>query len=139
MNLERFILAQEKTYSIALQEIKNGEKKSHWIWYIFPQLKGLGESYYSNYYGIEGKEEAYAYYQNDYLKEHLLEITSALYNVKKKNILEIVRDPDDLKINSSMTLFYEISQEELFKKVIEKYYNGKMDQYTLMRLKIKSL
>ena len=98
MNLERFIEAQERDYESALKEIKNGKKETHWIWYIFPQLKGLGMSYYADYYGIENLEEAKAYFENEYLRNHLLEITDSLLSIPTHNILEVVDSPDDLKL-----------------------------------------
>ena len=135
MGLERFIKAQEIYYSIALNEIKNGRKESHWIWFIFPQLKGFGSSYNSYYYGIDNKKEATEYYNNDYLRNNLIEITKALLDSNKGRIIDIVGYPDDLKIKSSMTLFYNISNNTIFKNVIDKYYNKEFDKKTLEMLK----
>ena len=135
MNLERFIEAQERDYPSALEEMKNGKKETHWIWYIFPQLKGLGMSYYANYYGIEDLEEAKAYFENEYLRNHLLEITKVLLSIPTNNIGGIMEPPDDLKLKSSMTLFYEATKEEIFKQVLEKYYEGKLDSLTIERIR----
>ncbi len=135
MNLERFIEAQERDYESALEEMKNGKKETHWIWYIFPQLKGLGMSYYADYYGIEDLEEAKAYFANEYLRNHLLEITEAVLSIPTNNIKSVMDPPDDLKLKSSMTLFYEATKREIFKQVLEKYYEGSLDEQTLKLLK----
>ena len=137
MNLERFIEAQERDYESALEEMKNGKKETHWIWYIFPQLKGLGMSYYADYYGIEDLEEAHAYFENEYLRNHLLEITEAVLSIPTNNILEVMDPPDDLKLKSSMTLFYESTKDEIFKQVLDTYYEGKLDEQTLKLLKTR--
>ena len=129
MSVERFIDKQEMYYDIALNEIKNGKKVSHWMWYIFPQLKELGRSYTSKYYGIEDLLEAKEYLQNDLLREHLIEITKELLK-QDKDIENILGFPDNLKLNSSMTLFYLVSNEEIFKKVIDKFYEGNFDELT---------
>ncbi len=138
-NLERFIKAQKQDYEQALKEIKNGKKLTHWIWYIFPQIKGLGYSEISNYYGIDDLAEAKAYLQNEYLRNNLLEITEALLNLDSNNPTEILGYPDDLKVKSSMTLFNYVDQSILiFKKVIDKYYNGEFDNKTITLIKQKS-
>ena len=129
MSVDRFIDKQEMYYDIALNEIKNGKKVSHWMWYIFPQLKELGRSYTSKYYGIEDLLEAKEYLQNDLLREHLLEITKELLK-QDKDIESILGFPDNLKLNSSMTLFYLASNQELFKEVIDKFYGGNFDELT---------
>ena len=129
MSLDRFIDKQEQYYSTALDEIKNGKKLSHWMWYIFPQLKDLGRSYTSKYYGIEDLKEAKAFLENDVLREHLLEITSELLKLDG-NIESILGFPDNLKLNSSMTLFYFASNNELFKDVVDKFYDGNFDELT---------
>ena len=135
MNLERFIEAQERDYESALEEMKNGKKETHWIWYIFPQLKGLGSSSMADYYGIDGIEEARAYLENEYLRNHLLEITKAILSIPTNNIKNVMDPPDDLKLKSSMTLFYEATKNEIFKQVLEKYYEGKLDEHTIKLLK----
>ena len=130
-NLKRFIDAQERDYETALKEIKSGRKRSHWIWYIFPQLKGLGSSMTANYYGIENEEEARLYIENEYLRNHLLEITKCLYELNENDISFVMGYPDDLKLKSSMTLFDYVSDYDIFYKVLEKYYKGQRDEYTL--------
>ncbi|MBR1629319.1 MAG: NAD(P)H-hydrate epimerase [Lachnospiraceae bacterium] len=137
MNLERFIKAQEKDYDVALSEIRSGRKRSHWIWYIFPQIKGLGFSSTSEYYGIDGYAEAKAYYANPILRERLLEISGVLLTLKENDAGIVMGYPDDLKLCSSMTLFSEIAADtEVFGKVLEKYFNGQKDVETLKRLAI---
>ena len=139
-NLERFIKAQKQDYERALKEIKNGKKLTHWIWYIFPQIKGLGYSEISKYYGINDLEEAKAYLQNEYLRNNLLEITTALLNLDSNNPTEILGYPDDLKVKSCMTLFNYADQSILiFKKIIDKYYNGEFDNKTIALIKEKKL
>ena len=131
-NLDRFIGAQEEMYSQALAEIKNGRKLTHWIWYIFPQLKGLGMSDFAIYYGVENLEEAREYLKNDYLKHNLVEISQALLNLSNSNPIDILGYPDDLKVKSCMTLFYYADPSiETFKKVIDKFYNKEFDANTI--------
>ena len=130
--LDRFIEAQKRDYETALREIKNGRKRSHWIWYIFPQIKGLGFSPTSEYYGIDGLEEAKAYWQNAYLRAHLLEITKALLALETSDPTQVMGYPDDLKLRSSMTLFSLTAPDEpVFQAVLEKYFNGQPDQQTV--------
>ncbi len=137
-DLERFVIAQKRVYKIALQEIRNGMKRSHWIWYIFPQLEALGSSRNAIYYGIKNKEEAEQYLKNKYLRNNLLEITEALLNINNDNITNILGYPDDLKVKSCMTLFYYVDPSiNLFKEVIDKYYNGEFDEYTISLLENK--
>lgn len=137
-NLDKFIKAQEESYEGALKEIKKGKKLGHWIWYIFPQLKGLGFSNISYYYGLEGIEEAKEYLDNEYLRNHLLEITKALLDLDTNNPLQVLGFPDNLKVNSCMTLFYYTEPSiTLFKDVIDKFYDGKMDENTINILNSK--
>ena len=137
-DLERFIKAQQSYcgYDTAFTEIKRGRKLSHWIWYIFPQLKGLGSSYSSIFYGIASLDEAKAYLQNDVLRERLIEISNALLK-HDKDIVDIVGDIDALKIRSSMTLFHcADSSIDVFQKVLDKFYDGRKDMRTLNLLGI---
>lgn len=135
-NLKRFIEAHKRDYERAYEEIKEGHKQGHWIWYIFPQLRGLGKSSTSIFYGLDGIDEAREYYQNYYLRDHLISISSVLVNCKENDIINIVGYPDNLKINSSMTLFnYVDPEEEIFTMVIDKYYNGEKDLKTLKLIK----
>ena len=137
-DLERFIKAQQSYcgYDTAFTEIKRGKKLSHWIWYIFPQLKGLGSSYSSIFYGIASLDEAKAYLRNDILRERLIEISNALLK-NDKDIVDIVGDIDALKIRSSMTLFHcADSSIDVFQKVLDKFYDGRKDMRTLNLLGI---
>ena len=129
-DVTRFIQAQQKDYQFALDEIKKGKKESHWIWYIFPQLKGLGHSAMSEYYGIQDLGEAKAYLADPILKAHLVEICSALLELDAN---------DAVVVKSSMTLFDAASgHQEIFEKVLEKYYQGKKDRRTLQLLDMKN-
>lgn len=135
--LNRFIEAQENNYSFALEEIKNGRKRGHWIWYIFPQLKGLGHSYNSDYYGIANIKEAIEYLNHPILGKRLREITEVLLSLPAgKTAREIVGGIDARKVKSSMTLFYLASKETLFIDVINRYYEGKMDELTIKMLSL---
>ncbi len=130
-NLKRFITAQERDYELALEEIKRGRKQSHWMWYIFPQLKGLGHSATAEFYGIAGKEEALEYLNNYYLRNNLIRITKILYNLDD-DITNILGYPDDLKLKSCMTLFNYVDPNiQIFQKVLDKFYDGEKDQITL--------
>lgn len=134
-DIDRFIKMQKLYYEIALSEIKDGYKRTHWIWYIFPQLKGLGQSYNSEYYGLEGTEEVIEYMKNPYLRNNMIEICNELYKLDD-SIENIFGYPDYLKLNSCMTLFeYSIPEEKIFSKTIDKFYNGKRDRTTLDMLK----
>ena len=137
--LERFIEPQEQDYEQALKEIRNGRKVSHWIWYIFPQLRGLGKSYMSDYYGIRDLDEAKAFLQDPYLGKHLQKILEALLNLDNDNATQIMGRPDDMKLKSSMTLFACADPENaVFEKVLEKFYNGHKDGRTLKMLSKES-
>jgi len=132
-NLDRFLEAQNRMYDIALEEIRRGRKASHWMWFIFPQIKGLGKSSTSVFYEIKSKEEAITYIEHPVLGERLIEITNAVLNVKNKTAFEIFGTPDYLKLKSSMTLFKLISQpNSVFEKVLEVYYSGFQDNLTVM-------
>ena len=133
-DIDRFIKMHELYYEIALSEIKDGYKRTHWIWYIFPQLKGLGQSYNSEYYGFDGVDEVIEYMRNPYLRNNMIEICNELYKLDD-SIENIFGYPDYLKLNSCMTLFeYSIPEEKIFGKIIDKFYNGKRDRVTLEML-----
>lgn len=134
-DLTKFKLAHQRDYEIALHEIQSGRKLSHWIWYIFPQLKGLGRSTISDYYAIQGLDEAMAFLQDEYLGAHLIEISNALLQLDCDDARAVMGRPDDLKLKSSMTLFYLASPESLiFKKVLDKFFDGKPDYRTIKML-----
>ena len=131
-SLDRFLEAQERMYETALKEIKNGEKESHWMWYIFPQLRGLGRSQMAYTYGINGLEEAKAYLDHPVLSARLIEISEALLKHKNQDIENILGDIDAMKLRSSMTLFALISEENsVFHQVLDCFYDGKMDKQTI--------
>ena len=135
-SLNRFIDAQDSMYQTALREIKNGRKCSHWIWYIFPQLRGLGSSEMAYTYGISGIKEAEEYLAHPILSARLIEITEALLTHKGKDIYDIMGDIDDMKLKSCMTLFALISEEgSVFHQVLDSFYDGKMDSTTLNFIK----
>ncbi|WP_067147176.1 DUF1810 domain-containing protein [Pseudotamlana agarivorans] len=136
-DLNRFVKAQENDYKQALTEIKSGRKRSHWMWYVFPQFKGLGYSDISKFYAIQNLHEAIEYLNHPILGSRLIEITNELNLLHENDANKIFGSPDDLKLKSSMTLFSFIdrSKEMPFKKVIEKYFNGKFDNKTLNLLK----
>ena len=136
-NLQRFIDAQNdgNTYKNALKEIGNGQKEGHWMWYVFPQLRGLGRSDTAMFYGIIGKGEAKAYLADKVLGGRLREASNAIAQIRGKSIEEILGPVDAMKLRSSMTLFYVVSgKEEVFRKVLAKYFNEKLDQKTIEML-----
>ncbi len=128
--LDRFIQAQNLTYETALAEIRNGRKLSHWIWYIFPQLRGLGYSANANYYGIADAEEAKAYLSHPILGTRLREITSALISHKDKLAAEILT-MDAIKVRSCMTLFDIVSPNDVFAQVLDRFYGGARCEFTM--------
>lgn len=130
-NLDRFLQAQESTYPYALKELKEGCKRSHWMWYIFPQLRGLGHSRMSNYYGISGIEEAKAYLENSMLNKRLREVCEVILDLDTNDAREIFGGIDSKKLKSSMTLFYLASPDDIFAKVLDKFFDGQKDVRTL--------
>ncbi len=131
-DLERFLAAQEREYQTALSEIKSGRKRSHWIWYIFPQIQGLGYSSIARYYAIQDTGEAQAYIQHPVLGKRLIEISNVLLTLTVSDPTKVMGHPDDLKLRSSMTLFSVAAPEEtVFKQVLDKFYDGKTDKRTL--------
>ena len=134
-DLNRFLVAQERDYAQALAEIRAGRKRSHWIWYIFPQLRGLGYSYHAEFYGIADAEEARQYLAHPVLGARLREITGALLELDESDPVCVMGRPDDLKLCSSMTLFASIAEpDSVFGKVLDRYYGGKRDAATLRML-----
>lgn len=132
-NLDRFINAQGEAYSRALAEVKSGRKQTHWMWYIFPQIEGLGQSSISQFYSISGLKEAREYLDNDILGNRIREISFELLNLNTSQPEEVFGDIDALKLNSCMTLFEQASgdDESVFSKVIDKFYDGERDKLTL--------
>ncbi len=131
-NLQRFITAQEADYPIALAEIKRGKKQSHWMWYIFPQIQGLGYSETSRFYAIKDIPEAEAYLKHPVLGKRLSEICETLLLLTTNNATAIFGNPDDLKLKSSMTLFALVNNAPpVFQKVLDKFFRGTKDPKTL--------
>ncbi|NTE04565.1 DUF1810 domain-containing protein [Agrobacterium tumefaciens] len=134
-NLDRFLKAQKSTYDIALNEILNGRKTTHWMWYIFPQLSGLGRSEMATYYGIKDLKEAKEYLKHPILGQRLLEISTALLKHTSKSANEIFGSPDDQKLHSSMTLFSSVENADpVFKEILNQFYNDHLDLSTIKRL-----
>ena len=131
-NLNRFVEAQETMYEIALSEIKNGYKQSHWMWFIFPQHKDLGRSSTAKFYGISDLEEAKQYLMHPILGKRLKEISNELLKHKEKSAIEILGEVDALKLKSSMTLFEIIEPNSVFNDVLNAFYKGKRDKATIL-------
>jgi len=133
--INRFLEAQKREYETAHQEISEGKKRSHWIWYIYPQIKGLGMSYMDSEYSIKSIQETLEYINNADLYKRLKEMTKLLLEIKHNDIKEVMWYPDDLKLRSCMTLFYACSGNSIFQKVIDKFYKGERDLKTIIILK----
>lgn len=129
-NIQRFLDAQENIFGTALQELNNGEKRSHWMWFIFPQLKALGRSEMSEYYGISGKEEAMAYFKNPILRNRYLECCRVLLALNTDNPFDIFGFIDTFKLQSSLTLFYLVTSERTALDVLNKFFDGQFCETT---------
>ena len=129
--MDRFIKMQKIYYSDAFKELTNGKKESHWMWFIFPQIKGLGSSLNAEYYGIKDFEEAKEYWSNDYLKNNYLELCEVLLSLEENNSRHIFGYTDGVKLKSSLTLFYLASNSEVIHKVLGKFYNYELDMKTI--------
>ena len=135
-DLQRFVDAQAPMFKKVCEELRAGRKESHWMWFIFPQLRGLGQSWMANHYGIASLDEARAYLAHPVLGPRLKECTRLVCQVEGSLIGQIFGDPDDLKFRSSMTLFAEAAKDEpLFATALEKYFRRRPDHLTLDRLK----
>ena len=131
-DLERFVAAQGSSYDVALQELQRGAKRSHWIWYIFPQVAGLGSSTTSDRYAIKSRREAAAYLDHPVLGPRLIECANALLQLEGKTAEEVMGYPDDLKLRSSMTLFALVAgPDSPFQKIIDRYFAGVADPRTV--------
>ena len=132
-SLDRFVKAQERMYQVALKEIREGQKRSHyWMWYIFPQLRGLGTSSMAHTYGISGLDEAKAYLEHPWLSGRLYELCVSLLQHKDKSAYDIFGDIDEMKLKSSMTLFALTSENyTIFDQVLEQFFEGEMDEVTV--------
>ena len=135
-NLKRFLDAQDGVYEKALKEVKNGKKTGHWMWYIFPQISGLGISETARFYAIQHQAEANEYLKHDVLGPRLIEISTALLHLQTNNPVEVFGDIDSLKLKSSMTLFSLLEHSHpVFQKVLDKFYAGQKDENTIQLLK----
>ena len=133
--LKRFLDAQTDDYNRALGEIRKGKKQSHWMWYIFPQIAGLGFSETAKYYALHDIKEARAYLEHPVLGSRLIEISRALLTIEGKTANQILGSPDDLKLHSCMTLFSQVeAADPVFEAVLDRYYSGLPDQRTLALL-----
>ncbi len=138
-NLQRFVTAQERVSDQVLGELRAGCKMSHWIWFIFPQIQGLGRSPVSQEYAISGREEAKAYLQHPLLGARLKNCTQLVLQVGDRSALDIFGSPDDMKFRSCMTLFAAVAEAgSVFHVALEKFFKGKGDEVTLARLETES-
>lgn len=135
-NLSRFVDAQQNSYRNALAELQAGRKQSHWMWFIFPQIDGLGHSATAKYYAIKSREEARQYLNHPVLGKRLLECAAALLSLESRSAEEIFGYPDDVKLKSAMTLFAAVASEPVFAEVLDKYYSGQRDTATLRLLEL---
>jgi uncharacterized protein (DUF1810 family) len=134
-DLQRFVSAQNPVYGQVCAELRSGRKESHWIWYIFPQLRGLGRSQTAAAFGIASREEAEAYLKHPVLGPRLRECTRLVNLVEGRSVNQIFGYPDDLKFRSSMTLFASVAPDnQIFKDALQKYFGGEPDPLTLERL-----
>ncbi|NWL02548.1 DUF1810 domain-containing protein [Flavobacterium collinsii] len=130
--IERFIRAQQDAYPRALEEIRSGRKQSHWMWFVFPQIRGLGFTDYNVYFGLKDLDEAREYLNDPVLGKRLVEISQAVLRLNGKTALEIFGKPDQRKLRSCMTLFSRIADADpVFEKVLQKYYGGILDEKTI--------
>ena len=130
--LDRFLNAQRGDYAAALAEVRRGRKTSHWMWYIFPQIAGLGQSSTARYYSIRDLEEAREYYAHPVLGQRLREISGALLDLRGSDPVAVFGGIDSMKLKSSMTLFAVAAPDDpLFQQVLDKYYGGEQDALTL--------
>lgn len=133
--LERFVEAQNPLFDQVTSELRAGRKMSHWMWFIFPQIQGLGRSPTAIEYAISGLEEARAYLAHPVLGPRLKECTQLILRVENRPLAQILGSPDDMKFRSSMTLFAQVSpDDDIFQKALQKYFRGVPDQLTLDRL-----
>jgi uncharacterized protein (DUF1810 family) len=133
--LERFAEAQSNVYDDVVAELKQGQKQSHWMWFVFPQMKGLGNSPTAKQYAIKSRAEAVAYLEHPVLGPRLRQCTQLVIDTEGRTIGQIFGYPDDLKFRSSMTLFANVTPDnDLFRKALQKYFRGEMDHATLDRL-----
>jgi uncharacterized protein (DUF1810 family) len=134
-NLERFVTAQKSVYSTVIEELESGRKISHWMWFIFPQIEGLGRTQMAKLYAIKSLDEAKAYVSHPLLGKRLQECINLVLDIDGKSANAVFGYPDDLKFKSSMTLFLvAVPHIDLFQRAINKYYDGQRDQVTIQIL-----
>lgn len=134
-HLSRFISAQAEVYERVLAELRRGKKRSHWMWYIFPQIEGLGQSSTTTYYAIKSLEEARAYLDHPVLGPRLVQCAEAVLAIEGRMVSDIFGYPDDMKLKSSMTLFSSVADlDSVFVRVLDKYFQGERDIRTLQLL-----
>jgi len=131
-DLERFVSAQERVYSTVVRELRNGMKANHWMWFIFPQIDGLGSSPRARQYAIRSLDEANAYLAHPILGSRLIECTGLVNAVEGESLREILGSPDDMKFHSSVTLFSLIEpRDAVFERALDKYFDGELDERTI--------
>lgn len=131
-NLQRFLQAQDPVFDRVQNELNNGHKRSHWMWFIFPQFAGLGGSEMSRRYAIHSREEALAYLEHPLLGARLRTCTQEVLNIRERSVAGIFGHPDDLKFHSSMTLFAQVAADDsLFQQALNQYFHGILDDWTL--------
>jgi uncharacterized protein (DUF1810 family) len=134
-DLQRFVEAQARNYAEALDELRRGRKTSHWMWYVFPQIAGLGSSPMAQRYAIGSLDEARAYFAHPVLGPRLRDVTTAILGVQARSAHDIFGSPDDMKLRSSLTLFAQAAPDEpLFRRALDKYFAGQPDPKTLEKL-----
>ena len=135
-DLQRFVTAQDPVFTTVLAELRDGRKRSHWMWFIFPQLRDLGRSPTAQFYGIVSLDEARAYLAHPILGPRLDQATEAVLTVQGRTLHQIFGSPDDLKFRSSMTLFAQAAEErgDLYRRALERYCDGRSDEATLTLL-----
>jgi uncharacterized protein (DUF1810 family) len=134
-NLQRFLDAQQPVFEQVCRELRSGHKTSHWMWFIFPQIQGLGHSAMSRKYAISSRAEAVAYLDHPVLGARLRECTELVNRVEGRNVHEIFGDPDDMKFHSCMSLFASVAVgDQVFKRALDKYFEAALDQATLSLL-----
>ncbi|MDR9752603.1 DUF1810 domain-containing protein [Pseudomonas sp. SZMC_28357] len=137
-NLQRFVLAQDPVFDAVQEELQAGQKRRHWMWFIFPQIAGLGSSKMSRHFAIGSAQEAAAYLEHNLLGPRLRACTQLVLNVSERSIAQIFGHPDDLKFHSSMTLFKQVTPpDSLFSEALQQYFHGIEDEWTLQLLDSK--
>jgi len=136
-NLQRFVDAQSPIFDRVSSELRDGAKRSHWMWFIFPQIKGLGQSQLARIFAISSREEAKAYIEHPILGLRLIECAELVNLIEDRTIEQIFGHPDDLKFRSCMTLFANVSDNQIFVDALRKYFNGESDPSTLQRLETR--